>query len=466
MQSFMNDDFLLKTDTAKHLFHTNAESLPIFDYHCHISPEEIWEDKSFENITQVWLYGDHYKWRIMRAVGIDEKYITGDGSDYDKFLAYAKALSLAIGNPLYHWSHLELKHYFGITETLSEKTAPMIWEKANAVIKTLSARKLIEMSNVALIATTDDPVDDLHFHQMIREQGAMKTKVVPAFRPDKALEPTRADFPAYIEQLSKVSGISIQTIDDVKAALHARIAYFHEKGSRLSDHGLDYIPFAKATDAEVNAVLAKALLGQPLTDLERDQYRTALLIFLAGEYYDFGWVQQWHVAAIRNNNVALFKKLGADVGNDAIMDVHLAKNQAALMNACSERGKLPKTILYSLNPNDNYTLFTIGGCFQGEGIPGKIQLGSAWWFNDHIDGMEQQMRAYANVGVLGEFIGMLTDSRSFLSYFRHEYFRRIFCNLIGQWVEDGLYPNDEEMLKKIVEGVCYYNAVNYFGMEL
>ncbi|MBQ4382885.1 MAG: glucuronate isomerase, partial [Firmicutes bacterium] len=235
----MNDDFLLKTDTAKHLFHTYAESLPIFDYHCHISPEEIWEDKSFENITQVWLYGDHYKWRIMRAVGIDEKYITGDGSDYDKFLAYAKALSLAIGNPLYHWSHLELKHYFGITETLSEKTAPAIWEKANAVIKTLSARKLIEMSNVALIATTDDPVDDLHFHQMIREQGAMKTKVVPAFRPDKALDPTRPDFPAYIEQLSKVSGISIQTIDDVKAALHARIAYFHEKGSRLSDHGLD-----------------------------------------------------------------------------------------------------------------------------------------------------------------------------------------------------------------------------------
>lgn len=466
MQQFMGEDFLLKTETAKHLFHTYAENLPIYDYHCHINPKEIWENKSYENITQVWLYGDHYKWRIMRAVGIDEKYITGDSTDYEKFEAYAKALSYSIGNPLYHWSHLELKRYFGVEEILNEKTAPVIWEKANAALKNLPCRKLIEMSNVSLIATTDDPVDTLEYHKLIREEGAMKTKVVPAFRPDKAVDPARSDFAEYMGKLGEVCGFTIQTIADLKNALEQRIQYFHENGSRVSDHALDYVPFVPATETEVNVVLAKALLSQPVTSVERDQFRTYMIQFLASEYHKRGWVMQWHLASIRDNNKRLYRSLGVDVGNDAILDVHLARGLAGLLNACAESDQLPKTILYSLNPNDNYTLMTVGGCFQGDGIPGKIQLGSAWWFNDHIDGMTDQMRAVANVGVLGKFIGMLTDSRSFLSYFRHEYFRRIACNLIGEWVENGEYPNDEEMLKKIVEGICYYNAVEYFGIEL
>jgi glucuronate isomerase len=466
MQKFMNEDFLLKTETAKHLFHDYAAKLPIFDYHCHINPKEIWENKSYENITQVWLYGDHYKWRIMRAVGIEEKYITGDSTDYEKFLAYAKALSYAIGNPLYHWSHLELKNYFGIEETLSEKTAPIIWEKANAALKDLPCRKLIEMSNVALIGTTDDPIDSLEYHKLIREEGAMKTKVVPSFRPDKAVDPARADFAEYMGKLGAVCGINIQTVADLKAALANRIDFFHENGSRVSDHALDYVPFVVGTEAEINTILAKALLSQTITTTERDMFRTHIIKFLAAEYNKRNWVQQWHLASIRDNNKRLYKNLGVDVGNDAIMDVHLAKNLAALLNACAEDDQLPKTILYSLNPNDNYTLMTVGGCFQGGGIPGKIQLGSAWWFNDHIDGMVDQMRAVANVGVLGKFIGMLTDSRSYLSYFRHEYFRRIACNLIGNWVEDGEYPNDEEMLKTLVEGICFNNAVEYFGIEL
>ncbi len=466
MQSFMNEDFLLKTETAKHLFHDYAENLPIYDYHCHISPKEIWENKTYENITQVWLYGDHYKWRIMRAVGIDEKYITGDGSDYEKFLAYAKALSLSIGNPLYHWSHLELKRYFGVEEVLNEKTAPVVWEKANAALKNLPCRKLIEMSNVALIATTDDPIDSLEYHKLIADEGAMKAKVVPAFRPDKAVDPARADFAEYMKKLSEVSGVDIQNVDDLKKALDLRIRFFHENGSRISDHALDHVPFVPATEAEVNVVLAKALLGQKVTPVERDMYRTYVIRFLAKEYHELGWVMQWHLASIRDNNKALYNKLGPDVGNDAVLDVHLAENLSALLNACAEAGELPKTILYSLNPNDNYTLFTVGGCFQGDGVRGKIQLGSAWWFNDHIDGMVAQMRAVANVGVLGCFVGMLTDSRSFLSYFRHEYFRRILCNLVGDWVENGEYPNDDEMLKTIVEGISFKNAVNYFGIEL
>ncbi len=465
METFMGPDFLLKTPTARRLYHEYAEKLPIYDYHCHINPQEIWENKRYENITQVWLYGDHYKWRIMRAMGIDEKYITGDASDYDKFVAYAKALSYAIGNPLYHWSHLELRRYFGIEETLSEKTAPVIWEKANAALQNLSCRDLIAMSNVDLIATTDEPISTLEYHQKIRQEGALHAKVVPAFRPDKIVELTNAGFAEYIASLSDVCQMPVSNLAELKQALLARIAYFHENGGRIADHGLDYAPYAEASEETVDAIFQKALRGEVLTNEERDQYRTHLLVFFGAEYAKRGWVMQLHMAAIRNNNSKLFQEKGPDVGNDAILDVHLAAGLAGLMDAMVKGGALPKTILYSLNPNHNYSLLTIGGCFAGE-IPGKIQLGSAWWFNDHIDGMRQQMRTVANVGVLGKFIGMLTDSRSFLSYFRHEYFRRLVCDLVGDWVENGEYPDDEEMLKEIVEGICYRNAVEYFGIAL
>ena len=465
MKRFMDPDFLLQTETAKHLFHDYAESLPIYDYHCHISPKEIYEDIHYENITQVWLYGDHYKWRIMRAVGTPEELITGSGSDYDKFLAYAKALSQAIGNPLYHWSHLELKHYFGIEETLSEKTAPMIWEKANAKLKDLSCRDLIRMSNVALVATTDDPIDDLQYHKLIAEEGTMSATVVPAFRPDRLVEITKPDFASYIQSLSAVVGYPVETLDQLEQAVYDRIAYFHARGGRISDHGLDYAPFEPASKEDVDAVFRKALRGATLTAKERDQYRTYLLILLAQEYEKRDWTMQLHMAAIRNVNSRLFNKLGPDVGNDAILDVHLAEKLGGLLDAMQAGGRLPKTILYSLNPNDNYTLLTIGGCFAGE-TAGRIQLGSAWWFNDHIDGMRQQLRTVANVGVLGQFIGMLTDSRSFLSYFRHEYFRRIVCDLVGNWVENGEYPQDEEALRDIIIGICYNNAVRFFGIDL
>lgn len=465
MKAFMDRDFLLKSETAKHLFHDYAEDLPIYDYHCHISPKEIYENIHYDNITQVWLYGDHYKWRIMRAVGIDEKYITGDGSDYEKFLSYARALSQAIGNPLYHWSHLELKRYFGIEEPLNEESAPRIWEQANAKLKDLSCRDLIEMSNVALIATTDDPVDDLEYHRLIAEEGSMKAKVVPAFRPDRLVEITKPDFAQYIAKLGEVAGFPIDSLAALKQAIHYRVEYFHLRGSRISDHGLDYAPYAEATEEQVEIILKKALNGQTLTSKERDQYRTMMLLILSREYASHDWAMQLHLAAIRNLNSDLFGKLGPDVGNDAILDVHLAENLSRLLDAMNRQGSLPKTILYSLNPTHNYMLLTVGGCFAG-GIPGKIQLGSAWWFNDHINGMREQLKTVADVGVLGQFIGMLTDSRSFLSYFRHEYFRRILCNLIGEWVENGEYPQDEKALETIVKGICYNNAVRYFGIEL
>ena len=465
MKTFMDPDFLLQTETARHLFHDYAESLPIFDYHCHISPKEIYEDIHYDNITQVWLYGDHYKWRIMRAVGTPEELITGNGSDYDKFLAYAKALSQAIGNPLYHWSHLELKHYFGIDEPLNEASAPRIWEQANARLRELSCRDLIRMSNVALIGTTDDPIDDLRYHKLIAEEGAMSTTVVPAFRPDRMVEITKPDFADYIAKLSEVVGYPIESLGQLAQAAKERVEYFHARGSRISDHGLDYAPFQPATEAEVDAVFRKALRGGKLTSVERDQYRTWLLILFAKEYEAHDWTMQLHMAAIRNVNSRLFNKLGPDCGNDAILDVHLAERLGGLLDTMQSGNRLPKTVLYSLNPNDNYTLLTIGGCFAGE-TAGRIQLGSAWWFNDHIDGMRQQLRTFANVGVLGQFIGMLTDSRSFLSYYRHEYFRRIVCDLIGTWVEDGDYPQDEVVFKDIVTGICYNNAVRFFNIAL
>lgn len=462
MKQFMDNDFLLSNDTAKVLFHKYAENMPLCDYHCHLSPKEIFENKPYSTITQVWLYGDHYKWRAMRAMGIDEKYITGSASDKEKFLAWAKTIQYCIGNPLYHWTHLELQRFFGIYEPLTEKNAEEMYEKINKMLNGsgFCPRDFIEKSNVALICTTDDPKDSLEYHKKLAEEGTLSAKVLPAFRPDKAVEINKDGFKEYIAKLSEVSGIQITGFDSLKKALSDRIEYFHNAGCRIADHGMTYIPFC--TDICPDSVLKKALSGEKVTSEEEDSYKTAVLRHLAKEYSARGWAMQLHINAIRNNNSRMFEKLGPDTGYDSIHDLKVAEKLACFLDSLERENALPKTIFYSLNPNDNYVLASMMGNFQG-GIKGKMQLGSAWWFNDHRDGMEEQMKSLANVGLLSCFIGMLTDSRSFLSYPRHEYFRRILCNIIGSWVENGEYPNDEEILGKTVQDICFNNAMNYFG---
>lgn len=468
MKKFMDQDFLLRSDTAKHLFHDYAENMPIVDYHCHINPQEIYEDRKFDNITQVWLGGDHYKWRQMRSNGIDEKYITGDGSDWEKFLAYAKTLDKAIGNPLYHWSHLELQRFFDYDGILSEKTAREVWDMANKKLAQddMSVRNLIKKSNVKLLATTDDPVDDLKWHKLLREDDSFDVQVLPAWRPDKAVNINKPDFNDYMDQLAKVSGVEIKTFEDVKKALAKRLDFFAENGCSVSDHGLDYVVYQPASNEEIESIFAKKRNGEELSAREADMYKTALLQFLAGEYKKRNWVMQLHYGCLRNNNTPMFDKLGPDTGYDSISNYAPADQLTGFLNSVESSTGLPKTILYSLNPADDELIGTVIGCFQNSDAVGKIQQGSAWWFNDNKSGMEKQMTSLANLGLLGNFVGMLTDSRSFLSYPRHEYFRRIMANLIGQWVEDGEFPNDDELLEPIVKGISYGNAVRYFGFDL
>lgn len=468
MKKFMDQDFLLRGDTAKHLFHDYAENMPIVDYHCHINPQEIYEDRKFDNITQVWLGGDHYKWRQMRSNGIDEKYITGDGSDWEKFLAYAKTLDKAIGNPLYHWSHLELQRFFDYDGILSEKTAREVWDMANKKLAQddMSVRNLIKKSNVKLLATTDDPVDDLKWHKLLREDDSFDVQVLPAWRPDKAVNINKPDFNDYMDQLAKVSGVEIKTFEDVKKALAKRLDFFAENGCSVSDHGLDYVVYQPASNEEIESIFAKKRNGEELSAREADMYKTALLQFLAGEYKKRNWVMQLHYGCLRNNNTPMFDKLGPDTGYDSISNYAPADQLTGFLNSVESSTGLPKTILYSLNPADDELIGTVIGCFQNSDAVGKIQQGSAWWFNDNKSGMEKQMTSLANLGLLGNFVGMLTDSRSFLSYPRHEYFRRIMANLISQWVEDGEFPNDDELLEPIVKGISYGNAVRYFGFDL
>lgn len=468
MKKFMDQDFLLRGDTAKHLFHDYAENMPIVDYHCHINPQEIYEDRKFDNITQVWLGGDHYKWRQMRSNGIDEKYITGDGSDWEKFLAYAKTLDKAIGNPLYHWSHLELQRFFDYDGILSEKTAREVWDMANKKLAQddMSVRNLIKKSNVKLLATTDDPVDDLKWHKLLREDDSFDVQVLPAWRPDKAVNINKPDFNDYMDQLAKVSGVEIKTFEDVKKALAKRLDFFAENGCSVSDHGLDYVVYQPASNEEIESIFAKKRNGEELSAREADMYKTALLQFLAGEYKKRNWVMQLHYGCLRNNNTPMFDNLGPDTGYDSISNYAPADQLTGFLNSVESSTGLPKTILYSLNPADDELIGTVIGCFQNSDAVGKIQQGSAWWFNDNKSGMEKQMTSLANLGLLGNFVGMLTDSRSFLSYPRHEYFRRIMANLIGQWVEDGEFPNDDELLEPIVKGISYGNAVRYFGFDL
>lgn len=459
---FLDDNFMLRNEYGKKLYFDYAKDQPIFDFHCHLEAKEIYENKKFKNITQAWLGGDHYKWRVMRAYGIEEKRITGNASDYEKFEAWAKVVPNLIGNPLYHWTHLELKNFFGIEETLSPKTCKEIWEKCNELLQRddFSPRALISKSNVWGVCTTNDPLDDLKYHKLLKESD-FETKVIPAFRPDKALKIEDASFKNYIDELSKVSNLEIKDIDSLKSALLFRIQYFDQNGACASDHGLSRVPFARLNKEELNKVFQKALQGQKLTDMEIEAYMTELMLFLSEEYYKRNWTMELHIQAIRNNNEKMFEKLGPDTGYDAVHDEKIAEKISKLLSAMNDRG-LPKTLLFSLNPKDLYSLSTIGGSFQGEKEGEmKVQIGTAWWFLDHKDGMINQMRTLASTSVFSKFVGMLTDSRSFLSYPRHEYFRRIMCNLVGEYVELGEYPWDEEFLGQMVKDISFKNSKDF-----
>lgn len=468
MKPFMDKDFLLTTDTARKLFHDYANPMPILDYHCHIDAKEIAQDRQFSNITQVWLGGDHYKWRFMRSCGVEEHFITGDAPDKEKFIQWAKCLGTASGNPLYHWSHLELQRYFGYTGHLCERTAEEVWELCNRKLSapSMSARNLIRHSHVTLLCTTDDPTDSLEWHKKLREDSTFEVQVLPAFRPDKSMNLSKPDFPAYLERLSKVSETPITSFASLKKALQKRMDFFEALGCRVSDHGLDTIMYAPISEEKVEEIFQKGRKGDALTPEEILQYKTAFLLFVSSEYRKRNWVMQLHYGCKRNNNEELYEKIGADTGFDCINSATFSAHLADLLNALNSRGALPKTILYSLNPNDNAAIGTVIGCFQNEEARGKIQQGSAWWFNDHKTGIQEQLTSLANLGNLAGFVGMLTDSRSFLSYTRHEYFRRILCELLGGWVENGEYPQDYDLLKKIVKDICYNNAVRYFGFAL
>ena len=467
MARFLSEDFLLSGNVAKTLYHNYAKYMPIVDYHCHVSPKEIYEDKHFENITEVWLGGDHYKWRIMRSNGVEERYITGDASAREKFQKFAECLPKAIGNPMYHWCHLELKKYFGFTGVLNGETAEEVWRLANEKLKedNMGVRGLIEMSNVDFIGTTDDPVDTLEWHKALSEDSSMKTTVAPSFRPDKALNIEKDGWLEYIRQLSEVCGFSIDGLCSLKSALASRIEYFRVHGCKASDHGLDNMIYLEADDDEVDAIIKRALGGKSVTADEAKKVKTSLLIFCAEEYSKLGWVMQIHYNCLRNPNSKMFKTLGPDTGFDCIGPDNGSKAVALFLDTLYSRNALPKTILYSLDASDNEFLDTIIGAFQDSGIQGKLQHGSAWWFNDNKEGMRAQLISLANLSLLGNFVGMLTDSRSFLSYIRHEYFRRILCDVIGNWVETGEYPEDYNALGTIVKDICYNNAVRYFGLE-
>ncbi len=451
----INENFMFTNEIGKKLFFDYAKDLPIIDYHCHLVPEMIANDYKFKDTYDLFLGGDHYKWRQMRSFGIDEEFITGDGDRYEKWLGFARTMPYLIGNPLYHWTALELKIYFGIDEPLTEKTAKKIWDICNEKLKEVdfSAKKLIEKSNVEVICTTDDPADDLKYHKQLREDG-FATKVLPTFRPDKAVNIDKPWFEGYIKDNN------INSYAQLVAWLKERIAFFHENGCRLSDHALDYVPF-ELGDAET--VFDKKMKGEALTDKEIDIFKTAVITVCAKEYVKYDWAMQLHIGAMRNNNKKMLEKLGPDTGFDSINDLCIAEKLSGFMSNLEDEDSLPKTILYTLNPKDNYVLGTMLGNFQRGPVASKIQFGSGWWFNDNKDGMITQMTALANLGILGKFVGMLTDSRSFVSYTRHEYFRRIFCNMIGEWVTNGEYPEDYESLEKIVKGVCYQNAKEYFN---
>nr|WP_321486493.1 glucuronate isomerase [uncultured Draconibacterium sp.] len=465
MKQFMDKDFLLQTDVAKELYHNHAAKMPIFDYHCHINPQEIAEDKKYDNITQLWLYGDHYKWRGMRTNGVAEKYCTGNASDWEKFEKWAETVPHTLRNPLFHWTHLELKKFFGIDKVLSPATAKEIWEECNAKLQTpeYSCRGIIQKANVHTICTTDDPVDSLEYHRAIKADG-FETAVLPAWRPDKAMAVENAtSYNAYLSELEEAANLNINSFGDLMDALDDRHEFFHQNGCRLSDHGVETVLAEDYTEAEIEKIFIKVRKGGTLTKEEVVKFQSCMLYEFGIMDHSRGWTQQFHIGALRNNNTRLFNKIGADVGFDSIGDFDIARPLSRLLDRLDMENKLSKTILYNLNPRDNELIATMIGNFQDGSVPGKMQFGSGWWFLDQKDGMEKQMQALSSLGLLSRFVGMLTDSRSYLSYTRHEYFRRTLCNLLGNDVENGEIPYDVELLGSMVENICFNNAKAYFN---
>lgn len=466
MKTFISDDFLLKNQFAINLYHGYAKELPIIDYHNHLPPNEIADNRVFENISQVWLAGDHYKWRAMRVLGIDEEYITGKASDKEKFLKWAETVPYTVRNPLYHWTHLELQRYFGITELLSSANAEKIYDITLEKLQDSSHHTvgLLQQKNVEFLCTTDNPTESLEHHKSIREQGIL-TKVFPTFRPDKAFDvEDRKSYLAFIEKLESVTGSSINSYDDLLYALENRINYFHETGSRLADHGLEQLYYFEKEEYNCKKLFVKLKDRKSLSIDEVHFFKFKTLLFLSRQYHKRGWTQQFHLGAIRNNNKRLLKALGPDTGFDSMGDFSQARALSGFLNDLDSTNELAKTILYNLNPSDNEVFATMAGNFNDGTVKGKVQFGSAWWFLDQKDGMEKQLNTLSNMGLLSCFVGMLTDSRSFLSFPRHEYFRRILCNLIGKDVENGELPQDEKWLGKIVSDICYHNAKQYFGL--
>ncbi|WP_277966887.1 glucuronate isomerase [Pantoea trifolii] len=469
MSRFMSEDFLLDTEFARRLYHDYAKDQPIFDYHCHLPPQQIADNYRFTNLYDIWLKGDHYKWRAMRANGVPEALCTGDASDREKFNAWARTVPHTIGNPLYHWTHLELRRPFGITDVLlNEQSAERIWQQCNELLAqdAFSARGIMQQMKVKMVGTTDDPLDDLQHHRKLAQDNSFDVKVLPSWRPDKAFNIELESFVPWIQRLEQVADVSVLRFDDLRRALSQRLDHFAAHGCKISDHALDVVMFAEADEATLDGILARRLQGAAPSAEETAQFKTAVLVWLGSEYARRGWAQQYHIGALRNANRRQFDILGPDVGFDSINDALLAIPLARLLDAQNRNNALPKTILYCLNPRDNEVLATMAGNFQGEGEPGKMQFGSAWWFNDQLDGMQRQMTQLAQIGLLSRFVGMLTDSRSFLSYTRHEYFRRLLCQMIGNWVERGEAPADEALLGQMVQNISFNNARDYFGIEL
>ncbi|MCF6130086.1 glucuronate isomerase [Flavobacterium sp. AS60] len=462
--NFINDNFLLENKYAEELYHNYSKNQPIIDYHNHLSPQHIAENTIFDNITKVWINGDHYKWRAMRTLGVNEQFITGNATDKDKFLQWGKTVPYTMRNPLYHWTHLELARYFDIYDLLNEKSAESIYEQASAKINSAeySTQNLLKKVKAELVCTTEDPIDDLAYHKQLASSN-FGVKVSTAFRPDKAILISNDGYNAYIDTLGDVAGVSINTYSDLQSALKNRIEYFHANGSRLSDHGLEHIYFENFTESEINTIFKKKRENKELSSEEALKFQSAVLLFLSETYHEYGWVQQFHLGALRNNNARMHRVLGPDTGWDSIGDFSQAQKLSSFLNALDSKDKLTKTIIYNLNPADNEVMATMIGNFNDGSVKGKVQFGSGWWFLDQKDGMTKQLNALSNMGLISCFVGMLTDSRSFLSFPRHEYFRRILCNLLGDEIQRGELPNDMEWIGKMVADISYNNAKEYFN---